>query len=154
MSALDLLVRMQARHIHLALIIDEHGGTDGLVSIEDLLEEVVGNIEDEHDTDDTPMISADGNALIADARAEISDVEARLGKTLVWQVDDEVGTLGGLVFSMLGRVPARGEVVQHPAGLEFEVLEADRRRVKKIKLRFIGSDVPAGDNSRSRIRAA
>jgi CBS domain containing-hemolysin-like protein len=143
MSALDLLVRMQNRHIHLALIIDEHGGTDGLVSIEDLLEEVVGNIEDEHDAEDAPMFAADGNALIADARAGIADVEARIGRILTSDDDDDVGTLGGLVFTMLGRVPLRGEVVRHPAGLEFEVLEADRRRVKKLKLRFTDADACA-----------
>jgi CBS domain containing-hemolysin-like protein len=140
MSALDLLVRMQSRHIHLALIIDEHGGTDGLVSIEDLLEEVVGDIEDEHDAEDAPMFADDGNALIADARAEIADVEAKIGRTLTSDDDEDVGTLGGLVFTMLGRVPARGEVVRHPAGLEFEVLDADRRRVKKLKLRFTNPD--------------
>lgn len=140
MSALDLLVRMQNRHIHLALIIDEHGGTDGLVSIEDLLEEVVGNIEDEHDAEDAPLFASDGNALIADARAEIADVEAKIGKSLTTDIDDDVGTLGGLVFTMLGRVPMRGEVVRHPAGLEFEVLDADRRRAKKLKLRFTDAD--------------
>lgn len=140
MSALDLLVRMQNRHIHLALIIDEHGGTDGLVSIEDLLEEVVGNIEDEHDAEDAPLFASDGNALIADARAEIADVEAKIGKILTTDIGDDVGTLGGLVFTMLGRVPMRGEVVRHPAGLEFEVLDADRRRAKKLKLRFTDAD--------------
>ena len=150
MSALDLLVRMQSRHIHLALIIDEHGGTDGLVSIEDLLEEVVGDIEDEHDAEDAPMFADDGNALIADARAEIADVEAKIGRILTSDDDEDVGTLGGLVFTMLGRVPARGEVVRHPAGLEFEVLDADRRRVKKLKLRFTNPD---GSES-TRIQAA
>ncbi len=143
MSALDLLVRMQNRHIHLALIIDEHGGTDGLVSIEDLLEEVVGNIEDEHDSEDAPLFTADGNALIADARAEIADVEAQIGKILTIHHDEDVGTLGGLVFTMLGRVPMRGEVVHHPAGLEFEVLDADRRRVKKLRLRLTDPEGPS-----------
>jgi CBS domain containing-hemolysin-like protein len=142
MSALDLLVRMQARHIHLALIIDEHGGTDGLVTIEDLLEEVVGNIEDEHDTEDEPLIATGNNELIADARAEISDVAAKMGTPFTSYADDDIETLGGLVFSMLGRVPKRGEIVQHPAGLEFEVLEADRQRVKKLKVRLtqVGAD--------------
>lgn len=141
MSALDLLVRMQGRQIHLALIIDEHGGTDGLVSIEDLLEEVVGNIEDEHDAGDAPLISQDGNGLIADARAAIDEVEAKLGVLLSSENDEEVDTLGGLLFTMLGRVPARGEIIQHPSGLEFEVLDADRRRVKKLKVR------PSGDQT-------
>ncbi len=136
MSALDLLVRMQSRHIHLALIIDEHGGTDGLVSIEDLLEEVVGNIEDEHDADDEPMILEDADGLVADARAEIEDVESRIGLRLSSAEDEEVDTLGGLIFMMLGRVPLRGETVHHPAGVEFEILDADRRRVKKVKLKL------------------
>lgn len=148
MSALDLLVRMQARHIHLALIIDEHGGTDGLVSIEDLLEEVVGNIEDEHDADHVPLIAQDGNELIVDARAEIEEVEAKMGVSLTADDDDEVDTLGGLIFTMLGRVPARGEIVQHPSGLEFEVLEADRRRVKTFKVR------PTPATASARIQAA
>jgi CBS domain containing-hemolysin-like protein len=150
MSALDLLVRMQNRHIHLALIIDEHGGTDGLVSIEDLLEEVVGNIEDEHDAEDAPLFATDDTGLIADARAEIADVEARIGRSLTTDDDEDVGTLGGLVFTMLGRVPMRGEVVPHPAGLEFEVLDADRRRVKKLKLRF----TDAGGKGPTQIQAA
>jgi CBS domain containing-hemolysin-like protein len=144
MSALDLLVRMQSRHIHLALIIDEHGGTDGLVSIEDLLEEVVGDIEDEHDAYHEPLIHREGDVVIADARAEIEDVEAKIGFNLMTADDEDVDTLGGLVFTMLGRVPGRGEAIAHPAGVDFEVLDADRRRVKKLKLtlppRTDGSD--------------
>jgi CBS domain containing-hemolysin-like protein len=151
MSALDLLIRMQNRHIHLALIIDEHGGTDGLVSIEDLLEEVVGNIEDEHDVGDAPLISQDPTGLIVDARAEIADVEEEIGIPLISESDEDVDTLGGLVFTMLGRVPTRGEVVRHPSGLEFEVLDADRRRAKKLKLRLPGG---SGRADGSRIQAA
>jgi CBS domain containing-hemolysin-like protein len=139
MSALDLLIRMQGRHTHLALIIDEHGGTDGLVSIEDLLEEVVGNIEDEHDSGNAPLISQDAGGLIVDARAGIEDVEAKIGLSLSSDSDEDVDTLGGLVFTMLGRVPARGEIVRHSSGIELEVLDADRRRAKKLKLRM-----PAG----------
>src|SRR5262249_53796878 len=125
MSALDLLIRMQGRHTHLALIIDEHGGTDGLVSIEDLLEEVVGNIEDEHDSGAAPLIAQDAGDLIVDARADIEEVEAKLGVSLSSDTDDDIDTLGGLVFTMLGRVPTRGEVVHHPSGLQLEVLDAD-----------------------------
>lgn len=136
MSALDLLVRMQNRHIHMALIIDEHGGTDGLVSIEDLLEEVVGDIEDEHDADEAPLIQEEAGGLIADARAEIEDLEAKTGIPLRRADDDDVDTVGGLIFTMLGRVPLRGETVHHPTGVEFEVLEADRRRVKRLRLRL------------------
>jgi CBS domain containing-hemolysin-like protein len=142
MSALDLLVRMQSRHIHLALIIDEHGGTDGLVSIEDLLEEVVGDIEDEHDSNDVPLISVGADGLVADARAGIEDVEEKLGVPLGSAIAEDVDTLGGLVFTMLGRVPVRGEVVHHPSGLEFEVLEADRRRVKTLKVRSPDGGAP------------
>jgi CBS domain containing-hemolysin-like protein len=149
MSALDLLVRMQARHIHLALIIDEHGGTDGLVSIEDLLEEVVGDIEDEHDTYHEPLIQKDGDVVIADARAEIEDVEAKIGFNLTSAGDEDVDTLGGLVFTMLGRVPGRGEAITHPAGVEFEVLDADRRRVKKLKLTLPSSRVEGALPSRA-----
>lgn len=136
MSALDLLVKMQNRHIHLALVIDEYGGTDGLVSFEDLLEEVFGDIADEHDTDQ-PLIAEDAGGLVADARAGIEDVEAKIGRSLApgGGSSEGVETLGGLVFTMLGRVPVRGEVVHHPSGYEFEILEADRRRVKKVKVR-------------------
>lgn len=136
MSALDLLIRMQSRHIHLALIIDEHGGTDGLVSIEDLLEEVVGNIEDEHDADDEPLIREVADGLLADARAEIDDVGSLIGIHLSSADDENVDTLGGLIFTMLGRVPIRGEVVHHPTGVAFEILDANPRRVKTLKLKL------------------
>jgi CBS domain containing-hemolysin-like protein len=136
MTAIDLLFGMKNRHIHLALIIDEHGGTDGLVSIEDLLEAVVGEIEDEHDSDDEPLLlKADGGALIADGRVEIEDIERKIGIRFGLDDDDEVDTLGGLVFTLLGRVPAIGEVLHHPAGVDFEVLDADRRRVKQLRIK-------------------
>lgn len=134
MSALDLLVRMQARHLHLALIVDEHGGTDGLVSIEDLVEEIVGNIEDEHDTN-VPLIAEEAGGLVADARADLGEIADKIGSPTLAEEGSEIGTLGGLVFTMLGRVPVRGEIVHHPSGLEFEILEADRRRVRKLKVR-------------------
>jgi CBS domain containing-hemolysin-like protein len=134
MSALDLLVRMQNRHIHLALIIDEYGGTDGLVSIEDLLEEVVGNIEDEHDAALAPMIAQDADGVVADARADIEEVEARVGHALSSPDDDDIDTIGGLIFSMLGRVPAAGEIIGHRAGFHFEILDADGRRIKRVRI--------------------
>lgn len=136
MPALDLLVKMQATRIHLALVIDEYGGTDGLVSIEDLVEEIVGDIEDEHDVDEGPALStrADG-AIDADARAPIEDLEEMLGLKLVdEESEDDVETLGGLVFSLVGRVPVRGELIKHPQGLEFEVRDADPRRIKKLRI--------------------
>jgi CBS domain containing-hemolysin-like protein len=135
MSALDLLVKMQSHRIHLALIIDEYGGTDGLVTLEDLLEEIFGDIADEHDIHQ-PLIAEDAGGLVADARAEIEDVEAKIGRSLVSAEGEDVETLGGLVFTMLGRVPVRGEIVCHPSGFEFEILDADRRRVKKLKVRL------------------
>ncbi|XSG81574.1 MAG: hemolysin family protein [Methyloligella sp. ZOD6] len=135
-SVLDLLLKMQTTRVHLALVVDEYGGTDGLVSIEDLIEEVVGEIEDEHDVDEEPLISADRTGLIADARAPVKEVEDRLGQVLVDpEEDDDVDTIGGLVFSLSGRVPVRGELLKHPGGVEFEVLEADPRRIKKLRIR-------------------
>lgn len=136
MSGLDLLLRMQITHIHLALVVDEYGGTDGLVSIEDLIEEIVGEIEDEHDRNGAPLIVDDASgALIADARAPIEEMEQRLGFSLVsGEREVDVDTLGGLVFTLAGRVPVRGELVRHDAGIEFEVLDADARRIKKLKI--------------------
>jgi len=136
MSGLDLLLRMQTTHIHLALVVDEYGGTDGLVSIEDLVEEIVGEIEDEHDQSDTPLIiEDDGSTLIADARAEVADLEERLGISLLSaDREEDIDTLGGLVFVLAGRVPVRGELVRHESGFEFEVLDADARRIKKLKV--------------------
>jgi CBS domain containing-hemolysin-like protein len=136
MPAVDLLIRMQSTRIHMALVVDEYGGTDGLVTIEDLVEQIVGNIEDEHDDDQETNINVDPKlGVIADGRTPIEELEKHLGLKLV--ADDEetdVDTIGGLVFSMLGRVPARGELVLHPSGIEFEILDADPRRVKKLKI--------------------
>lgn len=136
MPALDLLVKMQATRIHLALVIDEYGGTDGLVSIEDLVEEIVGDIEDEHDIDEGPALAArDDGTIDADARAPIEELEEMLGVKLVdEESEDDVETLGGLVFSLVGRVPVRGELIKHPLGLEFEVRDADPRRIKKLRI--------------------
>ena len=136
MPGLDLLLRMQTTHIHLALVVDEYGGTDGLVSIEDLVEEIVGEIEDEHDRNGEPLImdNADGE-LIADARAPIEELEQRLGISLLpADREADMDTLGGLVFALAGCVPVRGEVVRHDSGIEFEVLDADARRIKKLRI--------------------
>jgi magnesium and cobalt transporter len=138
MRALDLLLKMQATHTHLALVIDEYGGTDGLVSIEDIIEEIVGDIADEHD-EDTPIVKADGDGFIADARIELDDFRAQTGHDLLVNDGDEnfsrdIDSLGGLVVSLLGRVPQRGEIVAHPDGTEFQVMEADPRRVKKLRV--------------------
>jgi CBS domain containing-hemolysin-like protein len=136
MRALDLLLKMQASHTHLALVIDEYGGTDGLVSIEDLIEEIVGDIADEHD-EDTLGIRPDGEGFIADARTGLDDFERETGIDLTLDDAEEGGvdSLGGLVISLLGRVPQRGEIVAHPRGYEFEVLEADPRRVRTLRIR-------------------
>ncbi len=137
MPAMNLLLRMQATRIHMALIVDEYGGTDGLVTIEDLVEQVVGDIEDEHDVAEAAQIVADPvHGLVAEGRTPIAEIEKRLGATLLTPEEvAEIDTIGGLVVSMLGRVPSRGEVVRHQAtGLEFEILDADPRRIKKLKL--------------------
>ena len=139
MPAIDLLVKMQATRIHLALVIDEYGGTYGLVSIEDLVEEIVGEIEDEHDVDSGPsLVTRDDGTIDADARCDIEDLEELIGIRLVDEEnEDDVDTLGGLVFSLLGRVPIRGELVRHPAGLEFEVKDADARRIKRMRIHLL-----------------
>jgi len=136
MSVLDLLLKMQTTRLHLALVVDEYGGTDGLVSIEDLVEEVVGEIADEHDVEDEPLIRSDPRlGLIADARMPIEELEKHLGLELVsGEQEEDIDTLGGLVFSIAGRIPARGELVRHSSGIEFEVLEADPRRIKRLRI--------------------
>lgn len=136
MPAVDLLIRMQSTRIHMALVVDEYGGTDGLVTIEDLVEQVVGNIEDEHDDDEEINIVSDPKlGVVAAGRTEIEELEKHLKLKLTPEDEEsDVDTLGGLIFSMLGRVPARGELIHHPSGIEFEILDADPRRVKKVKI--------------------
>jgi len=136
MPATNLLIRMQATRIHMALVVDEYGGTDGLVTIEDLVEQVVGEIEDEHDVAEAAYIVDDPKlGLIASARTPIQQLEEHLGlKLLKPEEEEDIDTLGGLMFSLLGRVPVRGELVRHPSGLELEVLDADARRLKKVKI--------------------
>lgn len=148
MPLADLLVRMQTTRIHMALVIDEYGGTDGLLTIEDLVEEIVGDIEDEHDVDTSPrLIRVPDGTFLADARIEIPEFEATTGLDLTagdWEED--VDTLGGLVFSLLGRVPQRGEVVRHPAGLELHVIDADPRRVKRLRILPARDKASRGDD--------
>ncbi|MGH6906518.1 MAG: hemolysin family protein [Aestuariivirga sp.] len=136
MPAADLLVKMQASHIHLAIVIDEYGGTDGLISIEDLMEEIVGDISDEHDTDEDNLIKPAGEGVfVADGRVDIAKLEELLNVDLLSDEDDEeTDTLAGLIFKMAGRVPARGEIIRHENGLEFEILESDPRRVKRLRI--------------------
>lgn len=137
MPVVNLLLRMQSTRVHLALVVDEYGGTDGLVSIEDLVEEVVGEIEDEHDAENGQLISGKlETGLVASARTPIEDLEELTGIDLFQDEDrdDDIDTLGGLVFSLSGRVPVRGEIVSMPTGYEIEVLSADPRRIKTLKI--------------------
>src|SRR5712691_4008156 len=134
---LDLLVQMRQARTHIAVVVDEFGGIDGLVTIEDLIEEIVGEIEDEHDIAEAPtLIERPDGSIIADARLPIEALEEHHGGPLRAAGDEEaVDTLGGLVFTLAGRVPKRGEVITHPDGIEFEVLDADPRRVKRLRVR-------------------
>lgn len=144
---LDLLLQMRQARMHMALVVDEYGGIDGLVTIEDLVEEIVGDISDEHDEVSGPMVTerADG-ALDMDARLPIEEFEARLGPILT---DDEreadVDTIGGLVFTLAGRVPAKGEVLGHSSGVEFRVLDADARRIRRLRVRRAPSQQAAAE---------
>ncbi len=139
MPVLDLLARMRSTRIHLAIVVDEYGGTDGLVTIEDVVEEIVGEIEDEHDEVEEPMIvEREDGSFEADARTEIAEFEAQFEVDLLPDdLDDEIDTLGGLLFSMMGRVPRRGDKVRHDCGLEFEVTEADPRRISRLRVRRV-----------------
>jgi CBS domain containing-hemolysin-like protein len=136
MRVIDLLARMQATRIHLALVIDEHGGTDGLISIEDIVEQIVGEIADEHDEDELPgVVRQPDDSFIADARAPLEDVVAIVGPDFdVGDAAEEVDTLGGYLVTRAGRLPVRGEIVPGPGPFEFEVLDADPRRVKRIRI--------------------
>ncbi len=137
MLAQDLLRRMQARRMHMAIVVDEYGGTDGIVTLEDLIEPIVGDIDDEHDEADPQIKKLPGKKPIweADARVTIEDFEKAIGREFATSdEEDEVDTLGGLIFTLAGRVPERGEVIYHPDGLEFEVVDADPRRVKTLRV--------------------
>ena len=140
MPAAELMKQMQARRIQMALVIDEYGGTDGIVSLEDIVEMVVGDIEDEHDEDERMIIPVGDGVFIVDAKAEIDDVEEAVGPGLKLGEDaEEVDTIGGFVVSSLGRLPVRGEVVKLGDGHECEVTEADARRIRRLKIRPVRS---------------
>jgi CBS domain containing-hemolysin-like protein len=155
MPVAALLAKMQASRMQMALVIDEYGGTDGLVSLEDVVELVVGDIEDEHDDEEGPMIVGDGEgAFLADARADLADVSKAIGSDLaVGEEGEEVDTVGGLVVSLLGRVPVRGELVAVPGGFEFEILDADPRRIKRLRIhrREQGAPKPKPEPRRRKI---
>jgi hemolysin (HlyC) family protein len=137
MRAADLLIRMQARHIHLAMVIDEFGGVDGLVTLEDVIEAVVGQIDDEHDVAEVARITPRPDGVFeVDGRAELAEVETAVGRELPMpDPDDDIDTLAGLVAAIAGRVPQRGEVVALTDDLEAEITDADPRRIKRLRLR-------------------
>ncbi len=136
MPVVDLLLKMQATHTHLALVIDEYGGTDGLVSIEDIIEEIVGDIADEHDDEAPQARPMPAGGFVADARIDLEDFKKETGiEFALSENEEDIDTLGGLVVALIGRVPQRGEIITHPDGTEFEVLEADPRRVKRLRIR-------------------
>ena len=137
---MDLLHEMRLKRRHLALVVDEFGGVDGLITIEDLVEEIVGEIEDEHDEMEMPRFELiDDDSAISDARLELEDLEKLVGPLVDDAEREEIDTVAGLVFSLAGRVPVRGEVIRHPCGLEFEVLEGDPRRITLLKIDGIHS---------------
>ena len=136
MRVLDLLQEMRIKHLHLALVVDEYGGTDGLITIENLVEEIIGEIKDEHTLSPQFDIADDGTAL-AEARLEIATLEAAVGRFLSKPARDEIDTLGGLVIALAGRVPGRGEIIRHPSGLEFEIIDSDPRHVSMVKIRHL-----------------
>ncbi|MEH6727852.1 MAG: hemolysin family protein [Hyphomicrobiales bacterium] len=147
MKASALLAKMQVARIQMALVIDEYGGTDGLVSLEDLVETIVGDIEDEHDEDEKPTIVADSEtSFVADAKTDLDEVVAVIGPEFtLGEYSEDADTLGGLVYGLVGRIPIRGELIPAPGPFEIEVLEADPRRIKRLRIhrrrRKIGSKI-------------
>lgn len=136
MTLATLFLKMQSSRIHLALVVDEYGGTDGLVSMEDLVEQIVGAIEDEHDDDAALVAERIGGAFDADGRAPIDQLEAKLGASLALpDHEDEFDTAAGLAVALAGRLPQRGEILHHPAGFDVEIVDADPRRVKRIRIK-------------------
>jgi CBS domain containing-hemolysin-like protein len=147
MQVLELLLEMRAQRSHMALVVDEFGGVDGLATIEDLVEEIVGEIEDEHDLDNEPQLvrNADGS-FTADARVTLDMLEGLTGTAIPEEDREDIDTLGGLIFSLAGRVPIRGELIRHPSGLEFEILDADPRRIKSLRVFGLAMPPPRDPN--------
>jgi CBS domain containing-hemolysin-like protein len=144
MGVIDLLARMRAERIHLAIVVDEFGGTEGLVTIEDVVEEIVGDIEDEHDTEAAGLLTRlDDGVWEADARIELEELAEAVDARLRWDEDD-VDTLGGLVFLLAGHIPARGESVTHPSGWRLEAVDSDPRRILRVRLHAPEAEVETG----------
>ncbi len=154
MPVMDLLVKMQATRTHMALVIDEYGGTDGLISMEDIMEMIVGDIEDEHDNEASPEISRTGpRSFVIDARADLDEVSQAVGFDLdTIEVAEEVDTIGGLIVTLAGRVPDTGERIPGPYGLVFDILDADSRRLKRLRL-SLDEDAAGGDRVLGQPRA-
>jgi CBS domain containing-hemolysin-like protein len=143
MGAIDLLARMRAQRTHLAIVVDEFGGTEGLVTIEDVVEEIVGEIEDEHDIEEVGLLTMlDDGLWEADARLELDDLREAVDTRLTAE-DDEVDTVGGLTFLLAGRILQPGESVEHPSGWRLESVDADARRIKRVRLHAPEAEVPA-----------
>jgi CBS domain containing-hemolysin-like protein len=143
MSVIELLARMRAERVHLAIVVDEFGGTEGLVTIEDVVEEIVGEIEDEHDDAEAAMLTLLGDGLWeADARIELEELAEAVDQRLSSE-EDEVDTLGGLVFLLAGHIPAKGECVTHPSGWKLEAVDSDPRRIIRVRLHAPEGEVQA-----------
>ena len=148
MGVIELLARMRTERVHLAIVVDEFGGTEGLVTIEDVVEEIVGDIEDEHDDAEASMLTMLDNGLWeADARIELEELAESVDKRLSSD-EDEVDTLGGLVFLLAGHIPSRGECVTHPSGWKLEAIDSDPRRIIRVRLHAPAGNRPAGKRGR------
>ena len=146
MHVLDLLLMMKQMRKHMVLVVDEYGGIDGLATIGDVIEAIVGDIEDEHgDDDEARLIAIDDDTVMADARIDLDVFEERFGRMLSEDEREDNDTIGGLVFSLAGRVPARGEILSHSSGMMFEIMDADPRRVKRVRIRNIPKPVSQGE---------
>lgn len=142
---MDLLLEMRLKRTHMAMVVDEYGGIDGLLTIEDVVEQIVGEIEDEHDDDDAPeMVQRNDSTVLANARVALGDFENQYGFAFSDEEREEADTLGGLVARLAGRVPGRGELVKHPSGLEFEVLDGDPRHVRRLRIRGLPQQSASG----------
>ncbi len=151
MRVLDLLLEMRLTRVHMAMVVDEYGGIDGLVTIEDMIEAIVGDIQDEHDAEEPGMIERPDGTWLADARTDIEHFEEKIGAVLTDEEREaDIDTLGGLVVFLAGRVPSRGEMVRHSSGLQFEVVDGDPRRLKRLRLRNLPKAEPSAPAEPSR----